>query len=151
MPAADELFLPLEAFGDNHPLAVDLGLSVKWASYNVGATSPEENGGYYAWGETEEKDIYDHSTYKYHGENSKYTDNNVVLDPEDDVAHVLGGDGWRMPTIDEIKELCQNCSWEGVVMNNGIKSFIITSPMGIPYSFPAKTVKLLTFTIGQIH
>jgi hypothetical protein len=44
--------------------AVDLGLSVKWASFNVGATSPEEYGGYYAWGETEEKENYDWSTYK---------------------------------------------------------------------------------------
>ena len=58
--------------GDDEPIpdskkhtAVDLGLSVKWATCNVGASSPEEYGGYYAWGETEEKSYYDWSTYKY--------------------------------------------------------------------------------------
>lgn len=57
----------------NAPIkAVDLGLSVKWANCNVGASSPEEYGGYYAWGETEEKDVYDVSTYQhYDKENNK--------------------------------------------------------------------------------
>ena len=52
---------------DNHPHAIDLGLpsGTKWACCNVGATTPEENGGYYAWGETEEKELYDISTYIY--------------------------------------------------------------------------------------
>ena len=55
--------------------AVDLGLSVKWASCNIGAESPEDLGGYYAWGETEEKTEYSWSTYRwYDTDNHKYTE-----------------------------------------------------------------------------
>ena len=120
--------------------AVDLGLSVKWATCNVGANSPEEYGGYYAWGETEEKDYYDWSTYKYcnGSENSmtKYctdssygtVDNKTVLEPEDDVAHVKWGDSWRMPTIKEINELLNtnNCSWTWTTQN-GVNGYVVTS------------------------
>ena len=90
--------------------AVDLGLSVKWASCNVGATTPEDCGDYYAWGEIEEKENYDWSTYKWcngsydtqtkYCTNSSYgtVDNKTTLDLEDDVAHVKWGGSWRMPT-----------------------------------------------------
>lgn len=117
--------------------AVDLGLSVKWANCNVDARSPEEAGGYYSWGETEEKSNYDHSTYKWSNGDvanwlmTKYCtnsengtiDNKTVLDLEDDVANVKLGDGWRTPTIEEFQELFNNCSWEWTSMNgvNGYK------------------------------
>jgi len=109
--------------------AVDLGLSVKWASWNIGATKPEGYGGHYAWGETEVKDNYDWSTYKWSGGSrdmmTKYctdssygtVDNETVLAPEDDIAHVKWNEGWRMPTLDEIKELQNNCSWEWTAIN----------------------------------
>ena len=80
------------------PEAVDLGLSVKWASFNLGASKPEEYGDYYAWGETEVKDEYTEENYSYH-------DNPKVLPPEKDVAQVKLGGKWRMPTTDEIEEL----------------------------------------------
>ena len=99
------------------PAAVDLGLSVKWASFNLGATKPEENGNYYSWGETEPKTLFDSSSYKWYdpdsgnltkyNDNSEYgpVDNKYLLDAEDDVAHVkLGGD-WRIPTDTEMQEL----------------------------------------------
>ena len=102
---------------------VDLGLSVKWATFNVGATKPEEYGDYYAWGETETKNDYSWSTYKWSDETgnilSKYNtsiyygtvDNKHVLDAEDDVAHVKWGGKWRMPTQSEQEEhhsnICQ--------------------------------------------
>ncbi len=82
--------------------AVDLGLSVKWATCNVGATKPEEYGGYYAWGETEEKSYYDWSTYKWcNGSSTSMTkycttssygtvDNKTVLDPADDLISSVG-------------------------------------------------------------
>ncbi len=82
---------------------VDLGLSVLWASWNVGAECPEDYGNYYAWGEIEEKCIYDWSTYKWcngsdksmtkYCTNSSYgtVDGKTILEPEDDVAHVLWG------------------------------------------------------------
>ena len=98
------------------PKAVDLGLSVKWASFNIGAAKPEEAGCYYAWGETEPKKVYDWGTYKWgvdEYELTKYNyepisgvvDNKLQLDMEDDVAHVKLGDKWRIPTQDELEEL----------------------------------------------
>jgi len=105
--------------------AVDMGLSVKWASFNVGASAPEDYGDYYAWGETETKDIYDWETYKwlegtdyFHGPFTKYNthsstgpiDDRTVLEPEDDVAHVKWGGNWRMPTNEEFSELVNNCT-----------------------------------------
>ena len=118
--------------------AVDLGLSVKWATCNVGATKPEEYGGYYAWGETEEKDFYDWSTYKWcnggYDTMTKYciysdngtVDNKTVLDPEDDVVHVKWGGSWRMPTRAEQDELCANCTWTWTTQN-GVNGYKVTS------------------------
>lgn len=121
--------------------AVDLGLSVKWATCNVGAFSSWESGGYYAWGETEEKTQYDWSTYKYcdgtqfymtkYCTNSSYgsVDNKTVLDVEDDVAHVKWGGSWRVPTTSEIYELINNCSWNWTV-NNGVNGYTVTGSTG---------------------
>ena len=122
---------------------VDLGLpsEIKWATCNVGASSPEEYGGYYAWGETEEKEDYSWSTYKWFSGNiySNYTftkyntnismdvvDNKTVLDPEDDVAHVKWGGTWRMPTEAEQDELCNNCTWTWTTQN-GVEGCRVTS------------------------
>lgn len=109
---------------------VDLGLSVKWASCNVGATVPEEYGDYFAWGETETKTIYNEDTYKYYNEGkfTKYRNSNDTLKLEDDAAHVNWGGSWRMPTYEELKELkdSDNCIWEWTTQN-GIKGCKITS------------------------
>lgn len=119
-------------------VAIDLGLSVKWATYNVGATNPEEYGGYYAWGETEEKEDYSWSNYKWcNGSSNTMTkycanssfgtvDNKTVLDPEDDVAHVKWGGDWRMPTEYELNELRNNCDWEWDEVN-GVFGYMIKS------------------------
>ena len=80
------------------PKAVDLGLSVKWASFNLGASKEYEFGDYYAWGETAPKNDYSLSTYKYTGSAE-------TLEPSNDVARVKLGGAWRMPTFDEIQEL----------------------------------------------
>ena len=128
--------------------AIDLGLSVKWASCNVGANSPEEYGGYYAWGETEEKRDYSWATYKWCNGSyetlTKYctesfygtVDNKTVLDPEDDVAHVKWGGNWRMPTWIEIKELCNKCTWTWTKVN-GVDGQKITGPNGNSIFLPA--------------
>ena len=117
---------------------VDLGLSVKWATCNVGANSPEEYGSYYAWGETEEKENYSWSTYKWcngsYDTMTKYctsssygtVDNKTVLDLEDDVAHVKWGGSWRMPTLEEQKELKNNCTWSWTTQN-GVNGYKVTS------------------------
>ena len=126
--------------------AVDLGLSVKWASCNVGATQPWEYGGYYAWGETEEKNSYSSSNYKhtkYMGPTNiipiKYystVDNKTTLDPEDDVAHVKWGGYWRMPTRAEQDELRNKCTWTWTTLN-GVNGFRVTGPNGNSIFLPA--------------
>ena len=154
------LFLALSSFlvscGDsrNDPYNgheyVDLGLpsGIKWATCNVGATKPEEFGGYYAWGETEEKSNYDWSTYKWcSGSDDNMTkyctdsdygtvDNKTILDPEDDVAHVKWGGTWRMPTFDEQKELLNKCTWTWTTLN-GVNGYKVIGPNGNSIFLPA--------------
>ncbi len=129
---------------NNHIHAVDLGLSVKWACCNVGATKPEEAGGYYAWGEIEEKAFYKWYNYKFAihdtvvdnltilkyntNNDSEWFDNKTVLEPEDDVAQVKLGNGWRMPTKAEMEELITKCSWKWTTVN-GVKGYKITSKL----------------------
>lgn len=117
---------------------VDLGLSVKWATCNVGATKPEDYGDYFAWGETEPKSTYDWSTYKWclgsHNTLTKYCklseygtiDNKTILDLSDDAARVNWGGSWRMPTYAELEELRENCSWTWVCQN-GVYGYRVTS------------------------
>lgn len=129
---------------------IDLGLSsgVKWAACNVGATKPEEFGGYYAWGETEEKTYFGLSSYKWYDyatfnmtkycTNSSYgtVDNKIVLDPEDDVAHVKWGGDWRMPTMDEYDELFRECTWQWTTLK-GVNGYRVTGPNGNSIFLPA--------------
>lgn len=143
--------------------AVDLGLSVKWASYNVGATAPEEYGDYFAWGETSPKSDYSHDTYRWFGEISDVSDfmnvfthwlfiikyctdtdlgfvmlniDNTVLAPEDDAAHVNWGGSWRMPTDAEWIELWSKCArtW---TTQNGVSGHLVTGPNGNSIFLPA--------------
>ena len=128
--------------------AVDLGLSVKWATHNVGASKPEEYGGYYAWGETEVKENYTWETYKWcngsydtmtkycTNSNSGTVDNKTVLDPEDDVAHVKWGGSWRMPTMAEQDELRTKCIWQWTTLN-GVNGYKVTGPNGNSIFLPA--------------
>ena len=104
--------------------AVDLGLSVKWATFNLGAVVSWEYGDYYAWGEIEPKNEYRWETYKWcqgdYDSIFKYSssiDNKMTLDPEDDAAHVFLGGKWRMPTIDELNELSTQCKWTWTSVN----------------------------------
>ena len=98
------------------PEAVDLGLpsGTKWASHSLGATEGWQEGDLYAWGELHTKLVYSKRTYKWYDfvkdEFTKYNleDEKYTLDPEDDVATQKLGDGWRMPTEKEIKELFEN-------------------------------------------
>ena len=131
------------------PEAVDLGIvvnrkKIKWGSFNLGATKPEECGDYYAWGETETKDNYSWSTYQFSnsssGPFSKYNtsssygavDNKTVLEtgPDgDDVASKLLGGKWRIPTDEEWTALRTNCTWTRTsnYNNTGIAGLIVKS------------------------
>ena len=110
---------------------VDLGLSVLWASYNVGASSPEEYGGYYAWGETEEKKNYDFDSYIFY--NSSTGEYDITLEEISgtsyDVAHVKWGDGARLPTVEELEELTINCTFRCDTYN-GVPGGYVTGPNG---------------------
>ena len=110
---------------------VDLGLSVLWAKYNVGATSPEEYGGYYAWGETETKSSYSDENYKYYNSaTGSYTYiGDDISGTQYDVAHVKWGNGARMPRIAEIQELLNKCSWS-VSTYNVVKGMTVTGQNG---------------------
>ena len=117
---------------------VDLGLSVKWATCNVGATKPEEFGDYFAWGETQPKSNYDWSTYKWcngsdttltkYNTSSSYgtVDNKTVLEAADDAARANWGGSWRMPTTKEQQELIDNCTWTWTTQN-GVYGYKVTS------------------------
>lgn len=128
--------------------AVDLGLSVKWANINIGATAPEEYGAYYAWGETQEKKTYYDENYfdyidgSYTGYNKYAIDKKMVLDSQDDAAHVVWGGKWRMPTKEEQDELVKNCTWTWV-KQNGVQGCLMTSKInGNSIFLPATGVHL---------
>ena len=102
---------------------VDLGLSVKWAGYNLGASSVESPGSYYGWGETDSRTVFDWETYQWGAGSSvmsKYnaTDGLTILKRDDDAAYKkLGGPYWRMPTIEEWNELQEKCDWIPCTIN----------------------------------
>ena len=134
---------------------VDLGLpsGTKWATYNVGADSPEEYGDYFAWGETESKDYYSWNSYKWMTEGmsswrgvNKYTtedwqtdvvwyneygefvgDGKTTLDLEDDAANANWGGDWRMPTEALLYELRNKCAWVWSSLN-GVKGYKVIGP-----------------------
>lgn len=111
--------------------AVDLGLpsGTKWATFNLGATKPEEYGDYYAWGELETKDVYNWENYKYTENILKYNseDEMNILLPEDDISTKICGKGWCTPTYTDYKELIDNMKGYYVTSINGIKGIKFTS------------------------
>ena len=130
---------------------VDLGLSVKWATCNVGAEKPEEYGDYFAWGEVAPKEKYDWKTYlyckgtsitmtKYCGDSSfgynGFTDNKTVLESEDDAATANWGGSWRMPTDAEMTELREKCTWKWTTQN-GVNGYKVVGPNGNSIFLPA--------------
>lgn len=122
--------------------AIDLGLSVKWASCNVGANSPEEYGYYFAWGETTAKSSYSSRTSITYGWSISGLGSRGIIDADGnlaaayDAATANRGDNWRMPTLDEMKELINQCTWEWTTMN-GVKGRKVTGPNGNSIFLPA--------------
>lgn len=119
--------------------AVDLGLSVLWATCNVGAEEPEEYGNYYAWGEVETKNNYTQHNY-FRDVYSAYYFNSIGSDisgSEDyDVARKNLGSPWRMPTVSEASELINKCSWSRSTLNN-VAGFVVKGPNGNTIFIPA--------------
>lgn len=141
---------------------VDLGLpsGLKWATCNVGATTPEEYGDYCAWGETVEKQVYDWKTYKWcKGRIDKMTrycvdedygdvDNRIVLDLQDDVARAQWGGAWRMPTHEEFKELLDNCAWQWMTQN-GVDGYKVFALNGNSIFLPAAGCRFESQSFGS--
>ena len=116
---------------------IDLGLpsGLKWATCNVGASSPEDYGDYFAWGETETKSEYTESNSLTYGltisglHSQGYIDVGGNLTPSHDAATANWGGSWRMPTEDEIKELIDECTWTWTTQG-GVKGYKVTGPNG---------------------
>ena len=119
---------------------VDLGLSVFWATCNVGASKPEEYGDYFAWGEVEPKTKYTCGNYKWgcDYDMTKYETEpaSVSLLPEDDAAVVNWGGAWRMPDMGELYELQNRCTWKSTTQN-GVKGYQVIGPNGNSIFLPA--------------
>lgn len=134
---------------------VDLGLpsGLLWATCNVGVNTPEGYGNYFAWGEIQQKNTYNWNTYKYcvgdgysltkycdnsyFGDNG-FTDNLTTLLPGDDAATANWGDGWRMPTKAEFKELLDNTDHlDALTSQNGVYGLRFTASNGNSLFLPA--------------
>ncbi|MBR6179944.1 MAG: dockerin type I repeat-containing protein [Prevotella sp.] len=127
----------LECPDDDHPHMIDLGLpsGTKWACCNVGATAPEGYGEYFAWGETSQKDEFIETNYLYASGTDEdgdgwYDDYHAdtglwgvwqllgdISGTQYDVAHVKWGGAWAMPSLDQLNELIENCTYEWTAVN----------------------------------
>lgn len=137
-----EINVKVSSSSEEYPIAeaVDLGLfsGTLWASWNVGASAPEDCGGYYAWGETEAKDNYVRDSYEYY--NSAFGRwieiGDDIAGTEYDVAHVRWGGSWTMPTDEQIRELMDDCTRE-FTTRNGVSGYLITGRNGNSIFLPA--------------
>ena len=113
---------------------VDLGLpsGLLWATFNVGATAPEEYGNHYAWGEIETKDDYSVSSSLTYGMEL----GDISGNPQYDAAAANWGGEWRMPTKAEFDELLNNCTWEWTTQNE-VNGYLVTGPNGNSIFLPA--------------
>ena len=125
---------------------VDLGLSVKWATCNVGATSPEEYGDYFAWGETSAKSSYDGDNSLTYDKSNYALRLHGIIDPRGiiskryDAANVNWGASWRMPTKDEIDELVNKCKWHRTTLG-GKAGYRVTGANGNSIFLPAAGIR----------
>ena len=117
---------------------VDLGLSVKWATVNIGATLPADYGNYYAWGETETKDEYTSDNSVTLGDSSI---SSISSDATYDAATANWGGTWRMPTIDECENLANKCTWTWTTQKNSdgeeINGYLVEGTNGNSIFLPA--------------
>ena len=138
---------------------VDLGLpsGTLWATMNIGADRPQAYGDYFAWGETEPKEDYSWKTYKWcdgSGDSlTKYctdsvhgtVDNMVELEPQDDAAYVNWGPSWRIPTLEQHKELINHCTWTWTT-SKGVYGYRVTGPNQNSIFLPAAGYRIGTMT-----
>lgn len=128
---------------NNHPHAIDLGLpsGTKWACCNIGARNPTECGSYFAWAETEEKEVYSMKNYKHSEDGTRYGVRHLhrhlnLREMNNNAAHVQWGNPWQMPTTDQFEEILSNCNpkWTTV---KGVSGMMFTGRNGKSLFLPA--------------
>lgn len=144
-------FTTIQRYYENGYEYIDLGLpsGLKWATYNLGASHPYQNGDYFAWGEIDFKDEYSWSTYTHcNGTESSLTKYNthtsfgsiidglVQLETVDDAANYHWKGDWRIPTREEFQELYNECTWEWTTVN-GTNGYMVIGPNGQGIFLPA--------------
>ncbi len=144
----DFLFSPSDALKSNRHPYVDLGLSVYWATMNVGAHFDYEYGDSFRWGEIRQAkedepykflrrgSSYHLSRYLTEPSNGVYIDYQATLLPQDDAAHQRMGGNWRMPTVDEMEELRKKCHWQALLINRTIRAYRISAGNGNSIMLP---------------
>ena len=121
--------------------AVDLGLSVKWATCNLGASRPEQIGDLFSWGETVTKTEFVQENYKFtDGKNGTIDIGNNISGTEYDAARTIWNGAWRMPTFAEALELCEQCTWTQE-RRNGVIGYKVIGPNGNSIFLPANEEK----------
>ncbi|MCD8288015.1 MAG: DUF1566 domain-containing protein [Porphyromonadaceae bacterium] len=125
---------------------VDLGLSVKWATCNVGATLPSDYGAYFAWGEIKTKSEYNANSTWYDVEVDEET---IKGNPDYDAARAYWGGTWRLPTADEISELVDKCLWAWATQDE-VKGYQVTGPSGNSIFLPAAGYHYVSTYSGSI-
>ena len=122
----------------NHPHMIDLGLpsGTKWACCNVGASTPEGYGNYYAWGETQPKSVYNWDTYQYYQNGNVVNIGSDIAGTQYDAATANWGAPWRMPSLTQIRELLERCTstW---TTQNGVNGRKFVGPNGGTIFLPA--------------
>ena len=143
----DDIEFEVKSFTTDSFIGVDLGLpsGLKWATCNVGATSPEDYGNYYAWGETTTKESYNESNYTIYGQQISDFSGNATYD----AARANWGGPWRMPTQTEMQELIDNCTWTWT-SQSGVNGCKVTGPNG-PINLHALRFGILSSKQKGIH
>jgi len=115
---------------------VDLGLSVKWATCNMGAYKPEDYGYYYAWGEITTKSAYNLNNYSLYKNDSYSNLGNDISNTTHDAAYISWGNKWKMPTYNDLEELENRCSFQWVSYNDKV-GCLVQGPNGNKMFLPA--------------
>lgn len=116
--------------------AVDLGLTVRWAVFNIGATTPEGYGDFFAWGETTAKDSYSEATYTHYDAGAYRHIGANICGTQYDAARQAWGGLWRLPTRSEVADLMSKCTWQAETLN-GVSGYRVTGTNGQSIFLPA--------------
>ncbi len=127
--------------------AIDLGLSVKWAEINVGATTQYEPGNYYSWGELETKEDYSEDCYLYYINDDYASIGSDISATSYDAVREAWGEEWRLPTADEANELVTKCTWTWTERADGLSGYTITGTNGNSIFLPAAGCKPSTSAV----